>query len=247
VVFECPGSRKFRQPLPEFINCPGCGQEVEIWTDEVKATCPRCKKTVVRNQEESCLDWCEYARECVGEKTFENYMKNKSLTLKQQLMEELQRYFGDDKKRIEHAKKVMEHAGEILKREAADWYIVIPASLLHDVGVKAAREKYGCVSFNLQEKEGAKVARDILLKVGLKKEDIDEICQIIAYHHTPGRIETQNFKVLYDADQLVNLKDEIDLNDKEKLKKIIEERFLTDTGKELATRIYLHTSFTPGV
>ena len=30
----------------------------------------------------------------------------------------------------------------------------------------------------------------------LKKEDIDEICEIIANHHNPGKVNTQNFKIL---------------------------------------------------
>lgn len=75
--FKCPGSQKFSQPQPEIKNCPYCGAEIEIWTDEVKATCPKCKKTVTREQAVSCLDWCKYAKECLGEKKYKEYMQNK--------------------------------------------------------------------------------------------------------------------------------------------------------------------------
>lgn len=67
----CPGSRLIRQPAPEFFTCPQCGnREVEIWTDELKASCDRCGATVFREVEVSCIDWCQYARECIGEEKY---------------------------------------------------------------------------------------------------------------------------------------------------------------------------------
>lgn len=65
--FECPGSRTIRQPQPEFIKCPFCSKEVEIWTDEIKATCLKCKKAVVRDQSTTCLELHAFAKERVGE------------------------------------------------------------------------------------------------------------------------------------------------------------------------------------
>jgi HD superfamily phosphodiesterase len=239
MIFECPGSRIIRHPQPEFIKCPFCSQDVEIWTDEIKAVCPKCKKTVMRQQSESCLEWCNYARECVGDQAYDNYIRNRNVTIKEKLLRELEDYFGSDTKRINHAKKVLSFAEELLKKERADWHIVIPASILHDVGIKISEAKYGSSAGHYQEKEGPEIARVILLKAGLKKENIDEICEIIGHHHSPGKINTQNFKVLYDADWLVNLKDEVATEDKVKLKAIIHKVFLTDAGRELAATIYL--------
>lgn len=79
MIFKCPGSQAFSQPQPEFIKCPYCKSEVEIWTDEVKTKCQKCKKTVMRGEAQSCLDWCKYAKECVGDKVYKKYMKNKRL------------------------------------------------------------------------------------------------------------------------------------------------------------------------
>lgn len=240
VLDFCPGSQKFKRPEPENIKCPNCGQEVEIWTDEIKVICPNCNNVILREQEgASCLDWCKYAKECVGDATYNTYMQNKAITTKEKLLKELEAYFGSDTKRINHAKNVLNFAEELLRQEEADWHIVVPASILHDVGIKVAEEKYGSSVGHYQEKEGPEVARKILLKLSLKKEDIDEICQIIAHHHSPGKINTQNFKVLYDADWLVNLKDEVDTKDKIKLKAIIDKIFLTPTGKILAEKMYL--------
>lgn len=78
MIFECPGSQKFKQPQPETIKCDKCSSEVEIWTDEFEAVCPNCKKTVSRRDTQSCLDWCKYAQQCVGDKIYQKYMKSKN-------------------------------------------------------------------------------------------------------------------------------------------------------------------------
>jgi len=239
MIFSCPGAKRFHQPEPEDLKCPHCGQEIEIWSDEIQVTCRQCKKTFMRQQEQSCVDWCRYAKPCIGEGLYKEYMKNKSQTIKHRLLEELEQYFGNDTKRISHAKNVMYFAEELMKKENADWHIVIPASILHDVGIKIAEQKYNSSAGKYQQEERPVIAKKILLKVGLKKEDIDEICEIIAYHHTPGKIDTLNFKILYDSDRIVNLKDETDISDKAKLEKIIDKVLLTHNGKALAKEIYL--------
>lgn len=236
----CPGSQKFKQPQPEIIKCPSCSGEIEIWSDEIQTTCPNCKNKFVRQQSVSCLEWCKYARECVGDNAYNNYMQNRKVTMKEKLIKELEEYFGSDIKRVNHAKKVMGFTEELLVQEKADWHIVIPASILHDVGIKVAEQKYGSSAGNLQEKEGPAIARKILLKIGLKKEEIDEICGIIANHHSPGKINTMNFKVLYDADWLVNLREDVGVSDKLKISEIINKVFLTEAGKQLAKEVYIN-------
>ncbi len=77
MIYNCPGSSKFKQPEPETVKCASCGQEVEIWSDEAETTCPNCKGKVTRQSGQSCLDWCKYAKECVGEEKYNKYMKNK--------------------------------------------------------------------------------------------------------------------------------------------------------------------------
>lgn len=66
----CPGSRTIREPRPEYMTCSKCGREVEIWTDELKATC-KCGNKVYRAQQVSCIDWCPHAKECVGPEVYE--------------------------------------------------------------------------------------------------------------------------------------------------------------------------------
>jgi len=65
------------KPHPEFINCPFCSAEIEIWSDEVQTKCEKCGKIVKRTNFMSCLDWCKYAKECVGEEKYKEFKKKK--------------------------------------------------------------------------------------------------------------------------------------------------------------------------
>ncbi len=239
MIFKCPGSQRFSQPEPEIINCSYCGAEVEMFSDEAKATCPKCAKTVTRENAASCLDWCSYAKECVGGRVYDKYMKNKVRTWKARFFDELKKHFEDDERRVEHAEKVADFAEKILKQGKGDWHIVVPAALLHDVGIKEAEKKYGSLAGKYQEKEGPAIAGRILMELGFRKEYIEEICDIIGHHHTPGEDESDNYKVLYDADTLVNLKEAAAEIGRERLAGAIESKFLTAPGKELAKKAYL--------
>ncbi len=151
----------------------------------------------------------------------------------------MESYFGSDSRRIAHAHKVTEYAEKLLGPERGDPTVVTAAAVLHDIGIPLAEKKYGSASGKYQEIEGPPVARDILIRLGFEPGQIDEVCEIIAHHHSPGKITTQNFKILYDADWLVNLRDEYDIRDRNKLATIIDRIFLTAAGKSLAKQIYL--------
>lgn len=169
----------------------------------------------------------------------EKHIRTFDMQLKQKLLTELEEYFGDDIKRIEHAKEVLQFAEKLLANEKVDPNIIIPASILHDVGINIAEEKYGSSAGHYQEKEGPPIAREILSKTGFDEKAIEEICEIIAHHHSPDEIDTQNFKVLYDADWLVNIKEIAEKREKDKLANFIKKTFLTDSGRKLAEEIYL--------
>ena len=64
---ECPGSKDIKSPKPEEIKCRHCGAEVEIWTDETETKCKERGNMNSRLIGPTCLDWCAFAKECVGE------------------------------------------------------------------------------------------------------------------------------------------------------------------------------------
>jgi hypothetical protein len=72
---SCPGSREIRQPSPEELKCRKCHRVVEIWSDETEAKCKHCGTINYRNMPPTCIEWCAFAKECVGE---EKYRKLKS-------------------------------------------------------------------------------------------------------------------------------------------------------------------------
>lgn len=67
VLDKCPGSGGIRTPVPTLKKCPECGEEVEIWSNELKAKCTQCGATVFREAIPSCIDWCPAAREYLSE------------------------------------------------------------------------------------------------------------------------------------------------------------------------------------
>lgn len=158
---------------------------------------------------------------------------------KQKLINAMKDYFGDDEKRIKHALRVLANAEKILEKEKGNPDIVIPAAIFHDIGIHEAERKYGSNAGKYQEIEGPSIARRILESLGIDKKIIGEVCEIIAHHHSPGKVNTLNFKILYDADWLVNLPDEYDISDREKIERAIEKLFLTETGKEIARTEFL--------
>lgn len=167
------------------------------------------------------------------------FAKTRDETIKERLLKEMETYFKGDKKRILHARQVTEFAEKILSGEKGDYEIVLAAAILHDIGIPEAERKYGSSAGRYQEIEGPPIARNILEKAGFVSEKIAEVCEIISHHHTRGKVNTLNFKIIYEADWLVNLPEEGDLKDKKKLGGIIAKIFLTETGKKLAHKIYL--------
>ena len=150
----------------------------------------------------------------------------------------MEEYFGTDARRIDHALRVTAFAERLLGHEPGDRELVLATALLHDIGIREAERKYGSSAGNLQEVEGPPVARAILASLGYGEPFIAEVCAIIASHHSPGEVETDNFRIIWDSDWLVNLGEECDLADREKINGIIGKTFMTGTGKRVAEEIY---------
>jgi len=160
-------------------------------------------------------------------------------TTKATLIKAMADYFNGDAKRINHALRVTQYAEELLQSEAGDYPVVIGAAVLHDIGIHQAEKKYGSTSGKYQEIEGPPIARQILTELGFEQKQIEEICEIIAHHHSPGKVSSKNFAIVCDADWLVNLNDEYGIRDRSKLSKIIDKVFLTSSGKARARELYL--------
>ena len=77
MVFDkCPGAAHIRTPTIKVKKCPECGREVEIFSNEMQTQCSKCGFTIY-NDLESCVQWCTYAVECVGEELYKKLKKKR--------------------------------------------------------------------------------------------------------------------------------------------------------------------------
>ena len=159
--------------------------------------------------------------------------------LKNEIIKKMIIYFNYNNNHINHTYRVLDYAEEISDIEKGDPDIVISSAILHDIGIPNCKKKYKSIEGQLQEIEGPPVAREILESLNINEEIIKEVCEIVGCHHSPGEIETMNFKIMWDADCLVNLPDFYDIKDKTKLAEIINKTFMTKSGLEKAKEIYL--------
>ena len=55
-------------------TCPRCGAEIEMFSIDTQMACENCG-FVVYNDTLSCVQWCKYARKCVGDEMYEKMME----------------------------------------------------------------------------------------------------------------------------------------------------------------------------
>ena len=77
MVMGCPGTFTVKTPTLKIKNCPECGSDVELFSIDVSLKCEKCG-FLVYNDIQNCIQWCQYAKDCVGE---ELYRKMKKRTL----------------------------------------------------------------------------------------------------------------------------------------------------------------------
>ena len=131
---RCPGSMAFAQPKIEIVRCPHCGEDAEVWTDEAEGKCRACGRSVCRTVTQSCIDWCKYARECLGDEGHKKYQDMKSRLRKETLLQAADKHLADDALRRQ-ARVRVEEAEQLLRRDpAADPNVVLAAAALRDVG-----------------------------------------------------------------------------------------------------------------
>ena len=71
MIKGCPGAIVFKDARPDYIECPNCGYEMEMWSDEPLARCPGCHLWVSKERGASCIDWCQAAAQCIGLEAYE--------------------------------------------------------------------------------------------------------------------------------------------------------------------------------
>jgi hypothetical protein len=121
------------------------------------------------------------------------------------------RYNGADARRIAHAMKVWGYAKAIAELEG----LVLEAretlaygAILHDIGIHNAERVHGSNAGNFQELEGPPVARELLAPIGLPEEVVARTLFLIGNHHSYAKVEGADFRILVEADFIVNAQED---------------------------------------
>lgn len=157
----------------------------------------------------------------------------------QQVRQAMEDYFGVDVRRITHALQVAAYAEELLACIDADPTVTLTAAYLHDIGIPAAERIHGSCAGSFQEELGPPVARELLSGLDASAELIEKVCAMIGKHHTPGGVDSPEFRILWDADALVNLDEVVPGKSAEQLRTILDKWLVTEPGYRRALALYL--------
>lgn len=156
-----------------------------------------------------------------------------------QIIKEMESYFGSDHRRMDHAHQVADHARELLRFIDADPSITLAAAYLHDIGIHEAERRHGSSSGHFQELEGPPIARRILQRLGADEAFVDTVCTLVGKHHTPRGVDSPEFRILWDADALVNLAEVRQGKNETELLAILDRSMVTEAGYRRARSRYL--------
>lgn len=143
--------------------------------------------------------------------------------------------------RVQHFLKVYQFAqiiadAESMTGEARE--ILDIAALMHDIGIRPCEEKYGRCTGKMQEEEGPAYARAMLEAAGCDSETlIERVCWLIAHHHTYDAFEGLDYRILIEADYLVNAYE--NNVGQEAIRSMREKIFRTEMGKKLLNTMFL--------
>ena len=72
ILGGCQGKPK--TPTIQEKICPQCGSVIELFSIDTQMACEKCG-FIAYNDTLSCVQWCQYAKQCVGEEMYDHLMK----------------------------------------------------------------------------------------------------------------------------------------------------------------------------
>ena len=157
---------------------------------------------------------------------------------KEELILAMSEYFKDPKQ-VQHLIKVHSFARiigikENLSQEELE--ILEIAAIVHDIGIKPAKELYGKSNGKLQEELGPDEAEKMLRNFHVDEKLISRIRYLVGHHHTYSNIDGLDYQILVEADFLVNIY-EGNMND-DAATEVYKNIFRTSCGKRLFCDMY---------
>ena len=77
MAHQCPGADNIRIPALTIKICPVCGNEIELFSIDVQGVCDKCG-FIAYNDIKTCIQWCKYARLCVGDELYRRFTGEKN-------------------------------------------------------------------------------------------------------------------------------------------------------------------------
>ncbi|WP_338834199.1 hypothetical protein MHLNE_05750 [Moorella humiferrea] len=186
---RCPGQdRRYWKPGDIFEEpCPHCGGLIEFWKDDVNLRCPHCRKLVTNPRfDPGCAAWCSYASKCLGEVA--TVYQRQPRVIRDKLEVEARKNLFHQRELLNLALKAASFAEKIAREEGVQPLVAIAACLFYDLGVGG--EKAGT----------AALAREIMTKVGLERDIIEQVVKIITAGETV--LDDPAWQVVQDARRL---------------------------------------------
>ena len=148
-------------------------------------------------------------------------------------------YFQADARRIAHAHAVAGHARELLAYIDADPVLTLAVAYLHDIGIHEAERRHGSSAGNFQEIEGPPIARRLLEALAASAQFIEDVSRIVGLHHTQNGVDAPEFRILWDADALVNFDEILHGRKSAEIEQTLRRYMVTEAGYRAACRKYL--------
>ena len=149
-------------------------------------------------------------------------------------------YDAGDPRRVQHLMKVYAFCRILGQSEGLDGQaqnILEAAAVLHDIGIHEAERKHGSSAGKWQEAEGPAVAAPLLREAGADEAESERALLLLAHHHTYDASEETDFRILLEADFLVNAYE--DALPPEACRTAGERVFRTETGRSFLDNLYL--------
>jgi len=219
MVSKCPGQdTQFWGPRDIYsIVCPKCGKPVEFFKDDIRRRCQKCGHLFLNPKLDlGCSKWCQYAEQCIGTMSKEEFKEVIVLAVKD--------YLDGDKERINHCLTVLAFAERILEEEKGNPKVAIAAAALYDIGTKAVGEKPEGRRRIEEELDSISTARGILDRSGAGKEVIEAVCSILEKRENFTSTDDLDSRIVHDARRLATLRGD----------SVASTTFLTPAGRRIA-------------
>lgn len=141
---------------------------------------------------------------------------------------------------INHFLKVWAFARTIGEQEGLDEQTqrtLELAAVVHDIACPACREKYGNANGKYQELESPPLVEKFFEGMPVERRTAERISWLVAHHHTYTNVEGLDYRILLEADFLVNA-GEGGLS-RAAIETMRQNVFRTETGIRLLDSVYL--------